>query len=229
MTKKWTIAIDGPSGAGKSTIANALAERLGVLHLDTGAMYRALACACLQNQIDPNDEQAVLAYLPQLEMTVSFENGQQLTAVNGTIMNQFLYTPEASKAASDISRQSPVRRWLVSLQQKLAETQNFILDGRDIGTCVLPRATAKFFLTASPEIRAERRWKELQAKGCPDSYQQVLSDLMARDAQDSSRADSPLKQASDAVLVDSSEMDFQSVLQAIWEELIRKDIVSETD
>ena len=210
--RNFTIAIDGPSGAGKSTSAQALAQRLNLAHLDTGAMYRALAAALLKDGLDPSDEQAVLDHLGNYELTVEFVGPDQHTLVNGVDLSPDLYTSEVSRGASDVSRYSPVRAYLVAKQRELAENQSFILDGRDIGTVVLPQANIKFFLTASPETRARRRWAELQAKGEELSLEEVLADIEARDYQDSHRADSPLKCAEDAHVIDSSELSFNQVL-----------------
>lgn len=210
--KNITIAIDGPSGAGKSTSASALAERLQLAHLDTGAMYRALAAALLQDGLDPSDPDQVLAHLNHYDLSVDFEGAIQHTLVNGIDRSADLYTSQVSRAASDVSRYSQVRAYLVAIQRKLAESQSFILDGRDIGTVVLPDADIKFFLTASPETRARRRWSELQARGERLSLEEVLADIEARDYQDSHRADSPLKCADDAHVIDSSELSFDQVL-----------------
>lgn len=207
-----TIAIDGPSGAGKSTSAQALARRLNLAHLDTGAMYRALAAALLKDGLDPSNEQVVLDNLAHYELTVEFAGPDQHTLVNGRDLSADLYSSEVSRGASDVSRYSPVRAYLVNKQRELAESQSFILDGRDIGTVVLPQANIKFFLTASPETRARRRWTELQAKGEALSLEEVLADIEARDYQDSHRADSPLMCAEDAHVIDSSQLSFDQVL-----------------
>lgn len=217
----YTIAIDGPSGAGKSTTAKALATRLGLAHLDTGAMYRALAAALRKDGIAPSDEEEVLKVLNNYSLDVQFGNSGQRTLVNDRDMTEFLYTSENAQAASDVSRYSAVRRYLVEEQRKLAESKSFILDGRDIGTVVLPQANFKFFLTASPEIRAERRLKDLLAQGEEIGFDEVLADILKRDRQDSSRDDSPLKQAEDAILIDSSNLTFDEVLNTMLEEIMK--------
>ncbi|MDO5033490.1 MAG: (d)CMP kinase [Eubacteriales bacterium] len=210
--KSLTIAIDGPSGAGKSTSARALAQRLQLAHLDTGAMYRALAVALLADGWDPACEEEVLDHLADYDLTVEFAGPEQRTLVNGVDRTGDLYSSAASRGASDVSRYSQVRSYLVDKQRKLAQSQSFILDGRDIGTVVLPDADIKFFLTASPATRASRRWQELQAKGENLSLAEVLANIEARDYQDSHRADSPLKCAADAHLIDSSQLSFDQVL-----------------
>lgn len=226
--RNFTIAIDGPSGAGKSTSAQALAQRLNLAHLDTGAMYRALAAALLKDGLDPSDEQAVLDHLGNYELTVEFVGPDQHTLVNGVDLSPDLYTSEVSRGASDVSRYSPVRAYLVAKQRELAENQSFILDGRDIGTVVLPQANIKFFLTASPETRARRRWAELKAKGEELSLEEVLADIEARDYQDSHRVDSPLKCAEDAHVIDSSELSFDQVLDRMLA-LMQEQVIEVTD
>lgn len=220
----FTIAIDGPSGAGKSSMAEALAERLGIYHLDTGAMYRAMACACLQRGCSPEDREAVEKLLPSLKMDVRFEKGGQRTFVNEEDLSDRLHTPLISMGASNISRHSAVRRKLVSLQRALAERSSFILDGRDIGTVVLPDAEAKFYLTASPEVRAQRRYDELHAVGDPSSCEEVLDDIRKRDQQDSNREDSPLRAADDAIVIESDHLSREEVLELMLKYLREKGI-----
>lgn len=220
----FCIAIDGPSGAGKSTMAKKLAAHYGIMHLDTGAMYRALAVACFNMGVDPNDKEAVTALLPKINMKVTFGEDGQRCIVNGEDLTPFIRTPKASMGASDVSKISEVRRWLVALQREMAHSQSFVLDGRDIGTVVLPQADAKFFLTACPEIRARRRLADLQASGASDTFEEVLADVKRRDAQDSGRADSPLRQAEDALLIDSGHMTMNEVLERMIAHLEEKGI-----
>ena len=173
--KHFTIAIDGPGGAGKSTVADHLAAQLGVPHLDTGAMYRAFGFQALQEQLDPRDPAQMAELATRIRMEVRFENGRQHTLVNGVDVTDRIRTPEISMAASDCGTHAEVRRLMVAMQQKIASVHSMILDGRDIGTRVLPDATLKVFLTASPEVRARRRCDELNAKGQPAVYEDVFA------------------------------------------------------
>ena len=219
-----TIAIDGPVGAGKSTISDEVANRLGILHLDTGAMYRAVGLAATGAGIDPADEKAVSALCEQggAQVDIRYENGKQITLLNGEDVSSRIRTQEAGGAASAVSRYPAVRTMLVRRQQEMAKEQPMLLDGRDIGTVVLPDATVKIFLTASPEARATRRWKEYQAKGIDTPYEEVLADVKQRDYQDTHRAAAPLKQAEDAVLLDTSELDFEQSLDAMKQIIAQK-------
>lgn len=211
----YTIAVDGPVGAGKSSVASQVAQRLGILHLDTGAMYRAFAYKALKDGIDMNDE-AALTRLTQTAMPeVRYENGAQHTYMDGEDVNAFIRTPEISMATSTISKYAGVRRAMVAQQQALAKTQSVLMDGRDIGTVVLKNATIKIYLTASAEVRAQRRYAELQAKGDPSTYEQVLADVIRRDEQDSTREVDPLRPAEDAQLLDSSELTQEQVVEEI--------------
>ncbi len=210
-----SIAIDGPSGAGKSTVADELAAKLGILHLDTGAMYRAFAWRALAAGVDSLDEAALSGLAKDTEITVAYEDGKQRTLVNGEDVTELIRTPEISMAASNVSKFGEVRRFMVKRQQELAQTQSMILDGRDIGTKVLPDATLKVFLTASAEVRARRRFEELQAKGEAVSYAEVLEDVQRRDLQDSTREIDPLRPAEDAVIVDTSNMMQAQAVEAI--------------
>lgn len=207
-----SIALDGPVGAGKSTIADEVARRLGILHLDTGAMYRAVGLSALRRGLDIQDEAAVTAMCRALRITVSYGPGGQRTLVDGEDVTHLLRTEDVSLAASTVARYAGVRQAMVALQQQLAATTAMLVDGRDIGTNVLPDATVKIYLTASAEERARRRHAQL---GGAESYEQVLADLLRRDDQDMHRAVSPLRVAENAVVVDSTELDFNQTVEEI--------------
>ncbi|MBP3637077.1 MAG: (d)CMP kinase [Clostridia bacterium] len=209
------IAMDGPVGAGKSSIAAEVAKRLGILHLDTGAMYRAIGLTALRRGVDVSDEAAAVALSKELEIAVAHEADGQHTFVNGEDVTGLIRTPEVSMATSTVSKHLGVRQGMVALQQKLAAQTPMLVDGRDICIRVLPNATVKIYLTASAEERARRRWLEMQQKGAPDTYEQVLEDLKKRDAQDMNREVDPLRPAEDAVIVDSTELNFEQVVEAI--------------
>lgn len=211
------IAIDGPMGAGKSSVADALAEKLGILHLDTGAMYRAFAYACKMEGIEDTDIEGVERMINKSSITVGFENGKQITYVNGIDVTPYIRTAEISMKSSNLSKYPAVREKLVAEQRKIAKENDLIIDGRDIGTNVLKNAEIKIFLTAKPEIRAMRRHKEQSEK----SFEEVLEDLKNRDIQDSTRAINPLKQAEDAILVDTSDMSFDESVDHIYK-IVRK-------
>lgn len=212
-----TIAIDGPVGAGKSTISDAVAKELDILHLDTGAMYRAFGLFAIQNGVDTLDEGALNGLIEKAEISVKYAKGKQLTWVNGADVTDLIRTPEVSMAASNVSKFPKIRKEMVRLQQETAKGQSILLDGRDIGTVVLKDATVKIFLTASPEVRAKRRHMELLQKGGTDSFEKVLEELKARDNQDMNRAQDPLRQAEDAVLVDTSALNFEESVAKILE------------
>ena len=212
---RLNIAIDGPVGAGKSSIADAAAERLGILHLDTGAMYRALGLKALREGLDIQDEAGIAALCERLNLDVRVGKHGQATLLDGEDVSSLIRTPEVSMAASTVSRYARVRKLMVAKQQALAAAQDMILDGRDICTTVLPKAPLKIYLTASSQERARRRWKEMQAKGEPDTFEKVLAQVIARDEQDMNRAVEPLRQAEDAVLVDSSDLTFEETVQRI--------------
>ena len=212
---RLNIGIDGPVGAGKSSVADAVAARLRILHLDTGAMYRALGMTALRRGIDTYDEKAVVKLCRELDISISHEADGQHTWVDGEDVTGMIRTPEVSMAASKVSSYADVRKEMVRIQQRLAAETDMVLDGRDICTTVLPDATAKIYLTASPEERAKRRHLEMQAKGMPDSYEKVLKDLNARDYDDMHREVEPLRQAEDAVLVDSTNLTFDEVVETI--------------
>ena len=211
------IAMDGPVGAGKSSVADAVAKRLGILHLDTGAMYRALGLKALRDGIDLQDEEKIDALCEGLKLDVRVgENGQE-TLLDGENVSGLIRTPEVSMAASTVSRYARVRKRMVKLQQELAASRDMILDGRDICTTVLPDADLKIYLTASAEQRALRRWKEMRERGDTDSYEEVLSQVRERDEQDMNRPVEPLRQAEDAVLLDSTNLTFEQVIDRIAE------------
>ena len=212
---RLNIGIDGPVGAGKSSVADAVAAKLGILHLDTGAMYRALGLTALKNGIDVQDEEAIVALCRNLGVSVRHEADGQHTLVRGKDVTGLIRTPEVSMAASTVSRYAEVRKEMVRIQQQLASETDMVLDGRDICTTVLPNATAKIYLTASAEERARRRYLEMQEKGQTDSFEKVLEDLRKRDEQDMNRPVEPLRQAPDAVLVDSSDLTFDETVNAI--------------
>ena len=212
---KKTIAIDGPVGAGKSTVAKAVSERLGMHYLDTGAMYRTVGLAAVRRGIDPHDEAAVTAMCGQIDVSVRYEEDGQHTLLDGEDVRGLIRAPQIGDAASAVGKHAAVRRKLVASQQRIAELYDLVMDGRDIGTVVLPHATLKLFLTAAPEIRARRRYDEQQAKGITDSFEKVLADLLARDEQDTHRAVDPLRAADDAVIFDSGALDFAQTVDAI--------------
>jgi len=204
-THPIAVAIDGPSGAGKSTVAKILAKELQFIYVDTGALYRAVGYTALKQGVSIYDAAAVEAMLPSLTVSLGYENGEQRVYVNGDDVTAFIRTPEVSEAASAVSAVPSVRQFLFELQQNMAKASSVIMDGRDIGTVVLPDAQVKIFLTASVEVRAKRRFDELIEKGMDVTYEDVLSDMIQRDKRDSERATAPLKPAEDAVLVDTSD------------------------
>ena len=209
------IAMDGPVGAGKSSIAKAVADRLGILHLDTGAMYRAVGLSAIRAGVDLQDEAAVTAHTKRIDVAVAHSVTGQRTIVDGEDVTDYIRTPEVSMAASTVGKYAGVRREMVAIQQKLAASTPMLVDGRDICVRVLPNATVKLFLTASAEERARRRWNEMKDKPNAPSYEEVLRDLRARDEQDMNREVDPLRPTDDAVIVDSTEMNFEQVVQYI--------------
>lgn len=211
------IAIDGPAGAGKSTIAKKLARELGFIYVDTGAMYRAMAYYFLQNGIASDDEAAIAKACPAVDVTIAYENGEQQVLLNGENVNGVIRTEQVGNMASATSVYPVVRKKLVELQQELAAKADVIMDGRDIGTCVLPNAQVKIYLTASSKTRATRRYEELTTKGESCDLEEIEKDIIERDYRDMHRETSPLKQAEDAVLVDSSELTIDEVVTAIRE------------
>jgi cytidylate kinase len=200
------IAIDGPSGAGKSTVAKALAARLGIVYVDTGALYRTIGYYVRKKETDPKDALAVEALLPEIEIELKYENGTQVVYLNGENLGDRIRTPEMSMYASAVSAIPAVRAFLLDTQRSIAKTNSVIMDGRDIGTVILPDADVKIFLTASNECRARRRTDELNAKGMPASYEDVLADMIERDRADSTRDVAPCVAAPDATTFDNSWM-----------------------
>ena len=215
MTKVYNIAIDGPAGAGKSTIARAAASKLNFVYVDTGAMYRAMALHFLRKGISPQDEAAISEAVKTADVTLVYENGVQQVILNGENVSGLIRSEEVGAMASATSVHLSVREKLVELQKGLAARENVIMDGRDIGTCVLPDADLKIYLTASSRVRAERRYLELKGKGQDCSLEEIEKDIIKRDYQDMNREHSPLKQAEDAVLLDSSEMSAGEVIERI--------------
>ena len=211
----FNIAIDGPAGAGKSTIARKIAKRLGYIYVDTGAMYRAMALYLLREKIEPSETDKISAKCSEADISIGYENGEQVVYLNGENVNGLIRTEEVGNMASASSPNPDVRRKLVELQQKLADSKDVVMDGRDIGTCVLPHAQVKVYLTADSRVRAERRYKELTDKGVSCDLDTIEKDIIERDYQDMTREISPLKQAEDATLVDSSYMTVDEVVDAI--------------
>jgi len=210
-----SIAIDGPAGAGKSTIAKKVAKSLGFIYVDTGAMYRAMALYMIKMGVDASDADKISATCTSADITIKHENGEQVVYLNGENVNGLIRTEEVGNMASASSVNGDVRRKLVELQQKMAKTTDVVMDGRDIGTVVLPDANLKVYLTASSRVRAERRYKELIAKGTDCNIDEIEKDIIDRDYRDMHRENSPLKQAEDAVLLDSSDMTIDEVAEKI--------------
>ena len=211
----FNVAIDGPAGAGKSSIARAAAKELGFIYVDTGALYRAVGVYGLRNGIDNKNAEAVAGMLPHISVELKFRDGVQHVYLNGEDVSEEIRTPPASMAASDVSAVPAVRQILFDLQRDIAAKNDCIMDGRDIGTVVLPNAQVKIFLTASPEARAMRRYKELQEKGAKDTYEEVLADLLQRDYNDSHRAVAPLKPAEDSITVDNSGLSLEDSIEQV--------------
>lgn len=216
MGKKISVAIDGPAGAGKSTIARRLAGELGFRYVDTGAIYRTVAYFMDLWGVSPKDVDGVNRYIDELTVGIEYDDeGVQHMLMNGMDVTGDIRTPEISQKASLISAHAVVRDVLLDMQRNMAEEYNVVMDGRDIGSVVLPKATVKIFLTASPEVRARRRYQELLEKGQKASYEQVLKDVQQRDYQDTHRDIAPLKMCRDSVKVDTSEMDLEQSVAAI--------------
>ncbi len=209
------VAIDGPAGAGKSTIARTAAQALGYIYVDMGALYRAVGVYSLRRGFDTKNADTVAGTLSDICVELKFIGGVQHVFLNGEDVSEEIRTPEASMAASDVSAVPAVRQFLFDLQRNIAKQNDCIMDGRDIGTVVLPQAEVKIFLTASPEARAMRRYRELQAKGAADTFEEVLADLKQRDYNDSHRAVAPLKPAEDSILVDTTELNLEESVKKV--------------
>jgi len=209
------IAIDGPGGAGKSTIAKAVAARLGIIYVDTGALYRTIGLFMLRSGIDPKDESAVTEALPRFTLELKFVDGKQTILLDGNDVGDSIRTPEVSMAASAVSAIGSVREYLLNTQRDIARKNSVIMDGRDIGTVILPDAEVKIFMTASPEARAKRRYNELIAKGQSVTYEQVFSEMVERDTNDSTRALAPCVPAKDSILLDNSELTFEESVEKV--------------
>ena len=211
----FQIAIDGPAGAGKSTIAKRVAKEKEMIYVDTGAMYRAMAYYLLKRGVNSGDAEAVERECEGARISISYENGEQVVWLNGENVNGVIRTEEVGQMTSDVSKYPKIRERLTLLQKELASTNDVVMDGRDIGTCVLPDADVKVYLTASVEVRAKRRYLELSEKGVNCDLEQIAKDIEIRDRQDMTREISPLKQAEDAVLVDSSDLTIDEAVEAI--------------
>ena len=211
----FKIAIDGPAGAGKSTIARKIAKQMGYIYVDTGAMYRAMALFLIREKVKPEETEKINAKCKEADISIGYEKGEQVVYLNGENVNGYIRTEEVGNMASASSPNPNVRAKLVELQQKLAAGTDVVMDGRDIGTCVLPDAQVKVYLTADSRVRAERRYKELVAKGEKCDLDVIEKDIIERDHQDMTREISPLRQAEDAVLVDSSYMTIDEVVEKI--------------
>ncbi len=213
----YNVAIDGPAGAGKSTISKAVAKKLKLIYVDTGAMYRAMALFMIREGVDKNDAEAVSVKCKEADITIGYENGEQVVYLNGDNVNAYLRTEEVGNMASVTSPNPAVREKLVELQKRLAAKRDVVMDGRDIGTVVLPNAQTKIYLTASSTVRAERRFNELAARGEECDIEKIKADIEERDYRDMHREISPLKQAEDAVEVDTSDMTVEQVVDRIIE------------
>lgn len=213
--KNFNLAIDGPAGAGKSTIAKRIAKEMGFIYVDTGAMYRAMALYFLRNNIDAADNGKIEEACKTVDVTIEYKDGEQLVILNGENVNGLIRTEEVGKMASASSVNKTVRLKLVELQQNLARKENVVMDGRDIGTYVLPNADLKIYLTASSKERARRRWAELKEKGQDTDINEIEKDIIDRDHRDMTREFAPLKQAEDAIYLDTSDMTIDEVVQKI--------------
>lgn len=219
----YSVAVDGPSGAGKSTLSKAVAKELGIVYVDTGAIYRSIGYYIYKNGMDPKDATAVVAVLPQIRVDMRYSNdGLQHMLLNGEDVTEQIRLPEISMYASAVSAIPEVRTFLLEMQRDMARRSSVIMDGRDIGTVVLPQAQVKIFLSADVEVRARRRTMELEQRGTPKPYEQVLEEMKARDWADSHRAAAPLQAAADAVTVDTTHMDFQQSMDAILQEIRKR-------
>ena len=217
------IAIDGPAGAGKSSVAKLCARELGFIYIDTGALYRAIGVAVLRKGLRTDCAGDVIPVLSDISLELAFVDGEQRVILNGEDVSRDIRLPEASMAASNVSAIPEVRSFLLDMQKRFARENNCLMDGRDIGTVILPDAQLKIFLTASPEVRADRRYKELIEKGTPKDYNELLEEIKQRDYNDSHRAVAPLKPADDAIIVDSSDMPIDAVVNKIVS--LAKDVI----
>lgn len=222
MNKIINIAIDGPGGAGKSTISKTVAKKLDILYVDTGSLYRTIGLFVKSKNVDPKDAAAVAMLLNEISIEVKYENGMQVNYLNGVNHGDAIRTPEMSMYASAVSAIPEVRAFLLETQKQLARTTSVIMDGRDIGTVILPNADVKIFLTASAECRAMRRYKELCERGQTVNYEDVLREMNERDTQDSSRAIAPAKPAEDAILLDTSNFEFEQSVAAVIDIIKKK-------
>lgn len=219
----YSVAVDGPSGAGKSTLSKAVARELGIVYVDTGAIYRTIGYYIFREGIDPKDAGAVVAALPLIHVDMCYsEDGLQHMLLNGEDVTEQIRLPEISMYASAVSAIPPVRDYLLEMQRDMARRSSVIMDGRDIGTVVLPDAQVKIFLTADVEVRARRRTAELELRGTPKPFQQVLEEMKQRDWADSHRDAAPLQEAEDAIRVDTTDMDFQQSKEAILQVIRRR-------
>ena len=222
MKKIINIAIDGPGGAGKSTISRTVAKKLDVLYVDTGSLYRTIGLFVKSKGIDPKDAEAVTAILPEISIEVKYENGAQVNYLNGVNHGDDIRTSEMSMYASDVSKVPAVRAFVLEAQKQIAKTNSVIMDGRDIGTVILPNADVKIFLTASEECRAMRRYNESIERGQSITYEEVLQKMKERDAQDANREIAPAKPADDAIILDTTGFEFEDSVNAILEILKNK-------
>ncbi len=209
------IAIDGPAGAGKSTIAKLAAKELGFIYVDTGSMYRAMALACIRQGVKPEEEEKVTKVCQSVQVSIEYKDGQQIVLLNGENVNPYIRTEEVGKMTSAIAVYQGVREKLLELQRDLAKKADVIMDGRDIGTCVLPDADVKIFMTASSVTRARRRYTELKEKGIECNIEDIEKDIIERDERDSNRKIAPLRQAEDAIVIDSSNMSVEESVAAV--------------
>lgn len=219
----FNVAIDGPAGAGKSTIAKRVAKELNFVYVDTGAMFRAMALYCLNKQYDISKENEVSKHVNEIDIRLAYENGSQIILLNGEDVSTQIREERVGNGASCVAKYAAVRNKLKDLQQKIAKETDIIMDGRDIGTCVLPKAQVKFYLTATADCRAKRRYKELMEKGVDCNLEEIKADIIARDEQDMNREIAPLKQADDAILVDSSSLTIDQVVD-LMKHTIREEL-----
>jgi len=219
-----SVAIDGPAGAGKSTISKRVAKQLGFMYVDTGALYRAVGYYALQNGADPADERQMADCLPRIQVELVYRDGEQRIILNAQDVSEAIRTPEMSTAASQVSALRPVRDFLFNLQQSMAERYDVVMDGRDIGTVVLPNANAKIFLTATPEDRARRRYEEYRSQGRDVPFEEILADMKQRDYNDSNREISPLRQAEDAILLDTTGNELEQSVALVIDTLKERGI-----